>query len=77
LLCLCLSEVAQSREGAILFEAGKQSRTILSYVLHICALMSIALAAAYTATALALMPFSWGAMVGAMFYLVVVLVIWD
>ena len=59
-----------------LFEVQNHSKTILSSVLHICASTSIVLACAYTATALAL-PFSWGAMAGAVFYLVLLLIIWD
>lgn len=59
-----------------LFRVQKHSTTILSFVLHVCAFISIVVACAYTATALAL-PFTWGAMAGAIFYLVLLLVIWD
>jgi hypothetical protein len=52
------------------------SRTILSVVMHICAFTAIVFACAYTALALAL-PFSWGAMAGAMFYLVLLLIVWE
>jgi hypothetical protein len=52
------------------------SGTILSVVLHICASTSIVFACAYTATALA-MPFRWGAIAGAAFYLVLLLITWD
>lgn len=60
-----------------MFQVRNHSRTILSFVMHICAFTAVALTCAYTATALALLPFSWGAVVGAMFYLVLLLVVWD
>lgn len=41
-----------------------------------CTFTLIVVACAYTVTALAL-PFSWGAMAGAVFYLVLFLIIWD
>ncbi|HKY28395.1 MAG TPA: hypothetical protein VJM12_10700 [Pyrinomonadaceae bacterium] len=78
LLRLWFSEGAPNVGGKVdlLFRVQNHSRTILSYVLHTCALTSIALACAYTATVLTL-PFFWGAILGAMFYLVLVLVVWD
>jgi uncharacterized membrane protein YeiB len=76
LLPLWFSEVARTLRKVDLYRVQNHSRTILSSVLHICASASIVLASAYTATALAL-PFSWGAMAGAVFYLVLLLIMWD
>jgi hypothetical protein len=53
------------------------SRAVLSFVMHISAFASVVLACAYTCTALALLPFSYGAVLGAIFYLVLLLIVWD
>ncbi len=53
------------------------SKTILSLMMHISAFVSVVLACAYTCLALTLMPFSNGAVLGAIFYLVLLLIVWD
>jgi hypothetical protein len=60
-----------------LLETLNRSRTILSVLVHICAFTSVVIACAYTFRALALVPFSFGALLGAIFYLVLLLIVWD
>lgn len=60
-----------------LFQTLNRSRTILSVLVHICAFASVVVACAYTFRALALVPFSFGALLGAIFYLVLLLIVWD
>mgnify|MGYP003296691675 CR=1 FL=1 len=62
---------------ADVFKALNRSRTILSIVVHLSAFASVVLACAYTCTAVALVPFSLGAILGAVFYLVLLLIVWD
>ncbi len=52
-------------------------KSFLPFVVHIIAFTSVALACAYTGVALALLPFSFGAVLGAIFYLVLLLIVWD
>ena len=59
------------------FDQLNRFRTILSIVLHISAFASVVLACAYTCTALALTHFSFGAVVGAVFYLVLLMIVWN
>lgn len=56
---------------------GGPSTTILSLVMHLSAFASVAVACAYTCLALALVPFSFGAVLGAIFYVVLLLILWD
>ena len=60
-----------------MFDTLNDSRTILTLVVHICAFASVVIACAYTFRALALVPFYFGALVGAVFYLVLLLIVWD
>ena len=68
---------SNTRGDADLFETLNRSRTILSVFVHICAFASVVIACAYTFRALALVPFSYGAVIGAVFYLVLLLIVWD
>ena len=54
-----------------------RSRTIASFLMHIFAFASIVVACAYTCLALAVAPFSLGALIGAIFYVGLLLVLWD
>lgn len=60
-----------------MFEALNQPKTILSLVLHAGAFTFVVLACAYTFKALAFVPLSFGAALGAIFYLVLLLILWD
>jgi hypothetical protein len=71
------SSAKHFRGDADLFDTLNHSRTILSVLVHICAFASVVIACAYTFRALALVPFPLGAVVGAVFYLVLLLIIWD
>lgn len=53
------------------------SKTILSFLMHLAAFTSVVVACAYTCLALASLPFSYGAVLGAIFYLVLLLIVWD
>lgn len=76
--CKYISSSAKHFRGdADLFDTLNHSRTILSVLVHICAFASVVLACAYTFRALALVPFFFGAVVGAVFYLVLLLIVWD
>lgn len=59
------------------FNAVNYSRIILSVFFHLTAFTSVVLACAYTCLALALLPFSSGAVLGAILYLVLVLIVMD
>ena len=52
-------------------------RVILSIMVHLTAFTSVTLACAYTFLALALIPFWFGAALGAILYLVLLLIVWD
>lgn len=54
-----------------------RSKNILSFLMHISAFASIVVACAYTCLALAVAPFSLGALIGAIFYISLLLVLWD
>ena len=71
------SSAKHFRGDADLFDTLNHSRTILSVVVHICAFASVVIACAYTFRALVLVPFFFGAVVGAVFYLVLLLIVWD
>ena len=66
-----------SGSDADLFNTLNRSRTILSVLVHVCAFASVVIACAYTFRALAFVPFSVGALLGAIFYLVLLLIVWD
>jgi zinc transporter ZupT len=51
-------------------------RAILSLAAHLSALVSVMIACAYTCKAVAL-PYAFGAVAGAVFYLVLVAIVWE
>lgn len=52
-------------------------RAILSLAAHLSALASVMIACAYTCKAVASLPYAFGAVAGAVFYLALVAIVWE
>ncbi|HSE23417.1 MAG TPA: hypothetical protein VLB68_17240 [Pyrinomonadaceae bacterium] len=61
----------------ILLLAQNCPRAILSLAAHLSALASVMIACAYTCKAVASVPYVFGAVAGAVFYLVLVAIVWE
>lgn len=61
----------------ILLLSSQRSRAILSLAAHLSAFASVMIACAYTCKAMVSLPYVLGAVVGAVFYIVLVIIVWE